>query len=84
MSSPLFKTVRSDTVKGVIRLRRMNPLAPPATSQTAETSTHQNTCRRRNMAGTRVIITIITFTTRASGSLVRNSTREPKPSVNVL
>ena len=71
VSSPVSNTVRSATVNGVMRLSRMNPFTPPATSHKKETSAHQNALRRKKKAGESVTSTIMIFTRNASGSSER-------------
>ena len=84
MSSPVSNTVRSATVKGVIRLSRMKPFTPPQTSHKNATSAHQKTLRRRKNAGTSVTSTINTLTSIARGSWERKFQKPVRPSVKLL
>ena len=84
VSSPVSNTVRSATVKGVMRLRRMNPFTPPQISHKKDTNAHQNARRRRKKAGQSVSSTIRKFTRNASGSSVIKRQKLAGPSVKLL
>ena len=84
VSSPALKTVRSATVKGVMRLSRIKPLAAPPASQTADTAPHQNTRRRRSMAGARVASTMAALVEKAMGERAIYRSSDAGPSVNDL
>ena len=84
VSRPVSNTVRSATVKGVIRLSRMNPFTPPATSHKKDTSAHQKALRRKKKAGESVTSTISTSTRKARGSSNTKRQKLAGPSVNVL
>ena len=84
VSSPVWNTVRSATVKGVMRLSRMKPLTPPATSHTKDTRAHQKARRRKRKQGDSVTSTIRTFVRKARGSSDKKRHRLAGPSVKVL